>query len=295
MATVLTPAESLLLLKPNRTSGHDTVKVTLLWLVAQGLLRIDDDTAGSRPERSSLCATGRTDPSMPPHAAALVQAVRDAQPDGGTVADVVKQARRLYGPQLAGFNRRFICPALVGRGLLEQQRVLLFFRRWNLTAAGAAEQRQIERNIARARTIPALLHSDPAEAAAIALAVGSTLLLVEELRPHYRQLVEAMRAKAAASDAGGSPPDYWPCGDAHRHHDDQRNGDAGQPGDTASVHDGATGNLGSFDLGALDVEALGALDAATFDASFDASAGGGGDGGSSGGGNGGGSASGGGD
>jgi hypothetical protein len=218
-------------------------------------------------------------------ATALVQAVRDAH-DGGTVADVIKRA---------GYTGRSFCPALVDRGLLEQQRALLFFRRWKLTAAGAAEQRRIERKIARAHTIPALLHSDPAEAAAIALAVGSTLLLVEELRPLCRQLVEAMRAKAVASGAGGLPPDYWPCGDAHRHHDDQHPGDAGQPGDNVSVHDGGTGNPGSVDLGALAVEALGALDAATFDASFDASAGGGGDGGSSGDGNGGGSASGGGD
>jgi len=256
MTTALTPAESLLLLKPNRTSGRDTVRVTLLWLLAQGLLRIEEER---------MRATGRTDPSLPPHAASLMQAVQAAQPDGGTVADVAQQARKFYGPQLADFNRRFICPALHGRGLLEQGRVLLLFRRWNL--AGAAEQERIEHDIARARTIPALLKSDPAEAAALALAVGGTLLLVEELRPHYRQLVEAMRAQTVSSahfDDGGS----WPAGDPHWRSDDQHHRETPQPGD----------NLGGFDLGGFDVEALGALDAAAFDASLDAPAGG--DGGS---------------
>lgn len=301
MATLLSPAEQLLLLKPNGTPGRDTIKVTLLWLLAQGLLRIEEETRRRLFwTRKVACvrATGRTAPSLPPHAVSLMQAVKGAQPDGGSVEDVVLQARRFYGPQFADFNSRFIFPALVGRGLLEEGRVLLFFRKWKVTPAGTAEQQSIERDIGRARTIPALLHSDPAEAAAIALAVGTTVLLVEELRPHYRQLSEAMQAQAAASGDpgdGGLLSGYWSSDGSRQHgdgsppRDDQHKHDAAQPGDNASLHDAGTGNLdlGSFDLGAFDVEALGALDVATLDASFDASAGGG-DGGGNGGGNGGG-------
>jgi hypothetical protein len=132
--------------------------------------------------------------------------------------------------------------------LLEQGRVLLLFRRWKL--AGAAEQGRIERDIAGARTIPALLHSDPAEAAAIALAVGSTLLLVEELGPitgnwsrRCRRKLSQLRRIAAGFVALRR---FVPVRRGF-------NRDPGQPGDHGSSHDGGTGNLGGFDLGAFDV------------------------------------------
>jgi hypothetical protein len=289
MATVLSPAESLMLLKPNRTPAREAVKVTLLWLLAQGLLRIEEATEKRFfLNRKIACVrpTGRI-ARLPPHAASLMEVVREAQPDGGTMRHLVARAREAYGPQLEGFKREFIAPALVRRGLIEEGRVLLLFRTWRLTPAGVAARDGIEGDIRRARGIPALLRSNPAEAVAIALAIGGTLLLVEELRPHYRRLSDAMRAQDAASgDAGGDGSSAtWSSDDPHPH-------DKDLPADNLNLHDAGTGgfDLGHLDLGAFDAEAFGALDAgmATFDSSFDASAGGDGGGGDGGGGDGGG-------
>jgi hypothetical protein len=299
MATVLSPAESLVLLKPNGTPAREAVKVTLLSLLAQGLLRIEEETEQRFLwSRKVACVrpTGRTRGSLAPHAASLMQVVQDAQRHRGVMKHLVDRAREAYGTRLETFNSLFIIPALIGRGLLEEGRTLLFFRKWNLTAAGAAEQKRIEHDIERARTIPALLHSNPAEAAAIALAVGGTLLLIEELRPYFRQLSEAMRTQSSGPDGydgGGSSSDGSGSDDSHRHPDDRQNHDAGSPADNMSLHDAGTGNLdlGSLELGAFDADAFATLDAgmATFDSSFDASTGGdGGGGGGDGGGNGGG-------
>jgi hypothetical protein len=297
MATVLSPAESLVLLKPNHTPAREAVKVTLLSLLAQGLLRIEEKTEkrffGARTV-ACVRPTGRN-ARLPPHAASLMDVVRETQTDGGVMRQLVARARQAYGAQLEGFKNRFIMPALVGRGLIEEGRVLLLFRKFNLTPSGVAEQSRIEHDMARARTIPALLGTNPAEAAAIALAVGGTILLVEELQPHYRQLSEAMRAQGAAggdSDAGGSSSDYWSFDDSHQNSENRQTDDPVSPADRMNFHDAGTGNrdLGSFDLGAFNAEAFSALDAgmATFDSSFDASAGGEGGGGDGGGGDGGG-------
>lgn len=290
MATALSPAESLLLLKPNRTPARNAVKVTLLWLIAQGLLKIEEETEKRLFwTRKVTCVrpTGRTARALPPHAASLMRVVREAQAHGGVMRQLVAQAREAYGPQLEGFKSRFLVPALVGRGLIEEGRKLLWFRTWRLTPAGIAERDRIERDIRSARTIPALLGSAPAEAAAIALAVGGTLLLVEELRPHYRQLSQAMRPPGGAdgSSGDGGSPEIWGSDHSHPH-------DSAALPDNLNLHDGGTGNfdLGSLDLGTFDADAFGALDAgmATFDSSFDASAGGDGGGGDGGGGDGGG-------
>ena len=47
-------------------------------------------------------------------------------------------------------------PALAARGLVEEKRILLLFRGWRTTPAGAAQQSRIQSDIERARTIPAL-------------------------------------------------------------------------------------------------------------------------------------------
>ena len=44
-----------------------------------------------------------------------------------------------------------------------------------------------------AQAIPQYLDRDPAQAAALAVAVGGAILLVEELRPHYQQLALALQ------------------------------------------------------------------------------------------------------
>jgi hypothetical protein len=278
MAALLSPAESLFLLKPNRTPARETVKVTLLSLLAQGLVRLEEQVTkrfiGTR-KTVYVRPTQRPVPALPAHAASLLDQVRAAQAYTGSMSDVVTRARQAYGSGLNRFNRDFIIPRLLTRGLIEGRSVL-FLRRYKRTPAGDAEESRIAADIARARSIPELLRSDPAEAAAIVLAVGSTILLVNELRPYYRQISEAMRTPGGGADysdssgGDGSLP-FWSSSDPDTAH----SGEAVPGLDAAS--------LGSLDLSTFDAGAFDALDAgmASFDAGFDASVGdgGGGDGG----------------
>ena len=107
---------------------------------------------------------------------------------------------------------------------------------------------------------------------------------MNELRPYYRQISEAMRPQGTGADysdssGGDASLPSW-----------NSNPDTAYSGDTMQGLDAAS--LGSLDLGAFDAGAFDALDAgmASFDAGFDASVGdgGGGDGGGDGGGGGGG-------
>jgi hypothetical protein len=59
------------------------------------------------------------------------------------------------------------------------------------TAAGDAEKIRVETALREARAIPQYFDSDPMRAAALAAAAGGAILLVEALRPHYRQLAKA--------------------------------------------------------------------------------------------------------
>ena len=43
MNSQLSPAEALVLLWPKHTTAHEAVIVTLLWLIAQGWLRIEEE------------------------------------------------------------------------------------------------------------------------------------------------------------------------------------------------------------------------------------------------------------
>jgi hypothetical protein len=263
MATELSAAEAQVLLRPNRAAAGEAVKVTLLSLLAQGLVRIEEETKKGRFRVSKTVfvrPTDRTAPrSLPPHATSLLEQVRAAQAVTGSMPDLVAQVRRAYGSALEGFKSRLILPALESRGLVQQGRVLWVFRTFRLTPAGMAEKSRIESDIARARTIPGLLGSKPAEAAAIALAVGSAILLVPELRPHYRQLSEAMRGSADMHDVHNTGM-YTPMS-----------------GTSGSAHDLQHADLGSADLGGLGAFDLGSFDASAFDtldsgmASFDAS------------------------
>ena len=280
----LSPAESLFLLKPNRTPARETVKVTLLSLLAQGIVRLEEQVTkrfiGTR-KTVYVRLTQRPVPALPAHAVSLLDQVRAAQADTGSMSDVVKHARQAYGSSLNGFNRDFIIPLLRSRGLIEERRVL-FLRHYKRTPAGDAEESRTAVDITRARRIPELLRSNPAEVAALVLAVGGVILLVNELR---RQISEVMRPPdtgADYSDSSGNPSlPLWDSSDPGTVH----------PGDAIQSLDAAS--FGSLDLSAFGAGAFDALDAgmASFDAGFDASVGdggGGGDGGGDGGGGGGG-------
>ena len=56
------------------------------------------------------------------------------------MADLVKRVQKAYGKNLEAFNRDFIVPALLARGLIEERRVLLF-RTYKRTPAGDAEEK----------------------------------------------------------------------------------------------------------------------------------------------------------
>jgi hypothetical protein len=270
--------------------------VTLLSLLAQGLVRMEEQATrrffGTK-KTVYVRPTGKRAP-LPPHAAALLDFVRAAQGDTGSMANLVKRVQKAYGTNLERFNRDFVVPSLRSRGLIEEGRILLF-KTYKRTPAGDAAESRIASDIARARAIPELIRSNPAEAAAIILAVGGTILLVSELRPYYRQMSEVIRpASTDAPDSGGDGSgSLWDSAGS-------RAADPAHQPEPAHHLDGAgLGSFdhsgfdhGSFDLSAFDAGAFDALDTgmASFDSGFDASVsdagggdGGGGDGGGGGG------------
>jgi hypothetical protein len=292
----LSPAESLFLLKPNRTPARETVKVTLLSLLAQGLVRMEEQTTRRffRTKTTVYVRPTGKRAALPAHAAALLDLVQVAQ--GGTMADLVTRVQKAYGTSLNGFNRDFIIPALLSRGLIEEGRIL-FFKTYKRTPAGDGEESRIASDIARARTIPELIRSNPAEAAAIILAVGGTILLVSELRPHYRQISELMRTQSGTTDGSDSGGDSSvPSSDSTGSHatEPAHPQDPAHHPDPAELDglDHSTLEHSSLDLSTFDASTFDALDSglASFDSGFDASVadGGGGDGGGGDGGGGGG-------
>jgi hypothetical protein len=62
-----------------------------------------------------------------------------------------------------------------------------------------------------ARAIPDYLDRDPAQAAALAAAAGSAILLVEEVRPHFRRLAEALREPAGDAAYYAGAFDFSGC------------------------------------------------------------------------------------
>ncbi len=262
----LSPAEQLALLDPKAVKAKDAVKATLLSLVAQGVLKIE--TTSTRgffgTKKATTVSVARDATPDGPHAAALVRVVRDAGSGGAPLAGVAKGAREAWGDDLRQFLTGYVFPSLTRRGLLTEssRKVAFFFHRtvYDHTPAGAMERIRVLGPVQRARTIPALLRENPAEAAAIALAAGSTLLIVPELKAFYGQL-----AALGPRGAGGS----WSSGD-------------GWPSTT-------------FDPGSFDASSLSSFDSSdfsSFDSSFDSSfsgsdSGGGDSGGGDGGGGGG--------
>lgn len=254
-ATGLSPAEAVFLRKPNNTTGTATVKVTLLMMLAKGVLRIEETEEPGllRSKKIAHLRIAHEPKDAPPEVATLLAAVRAAQADGGRMRDVVKRLQKEFSTNCALFNARFVIPSLLARGLLTERKIL-FLRDYRATPAGEAERARIEADVAKAREIPALLASDPARAAALAASLGGTLLLAEELRKHYKPLADAMRAQSGVDMSAIASLD------SGTHH-----------GDFSGGFDFGSFHCGSFDAGTLD------SGMASFDASF--SDAGGGDGG----------------
>jgi hypothetical protein len=252
----LTASEAFALISLPRLDIRKAVKLGFMGLLAQGVLRSDEETRRGliRNKRVVHLRVAPNPPSdLPPLAASLVAIVRAAEPRDGQMSEIVKQARQAYGQGLIKFLLDHVGPALAERGLAELRRVRLLgilpTSRFERTAAGDLEKTRIENALHEAKAIPQYLDRDPAQAAALAVAAGGAILLVEELRPHYQQLARAFQDR----DSGSSMMFFDP-------------------------NAGGGADSGAFDFGSID---FGCFD--SFDSGFDAASDGGGDpGGSSG-------------
>jgi hypothetical protein len=254
----LSAAEACVLMTLPRFNARLALKFGLMGLLAQGILRSDEET------RPGLVRTRRIlhlrvapdlPADLPPLAASLVAVVNAAAPREGVIDEVIKQAMRAYRRTLVGFVLDGIGPALVARGFAEMRhrRLLGIFPNtaFHCTPTGEAEKTRVQNALHEARAIPQYLDRDPAQAATLAAAAGGAILLVEELRTHYPQLAKAFEEPDASSSPFPVLVDY------------------GQPG---------TFHFGCIDFATVD---LGCFD--SFDSGFDgASDGGGSDGGNSG-------------
>jgi hypothetical protein len=257
----LSAPEVHLLINMPRWDAPLALKVGFMGLVAQGILRLEIE------ERPGIFRTRRVPhlrvapvlPSpLPPVAASLISMVRAAEPDGD-LKTVLRHCHIDYHQTLSGFIKDCIGPALVARGLAVSERAralgIFPYNRFVCTPVGQTERARLLGLMHEAKTVPAILESDPAKAAALIAALGSAFLLVEELKPHYPELEKAMRKYDSSGSGGDGGGYYFP------------------DGETSGIGDGDF----CFDFGHLDFACFdsGAFD--SFDAGF--SDGGGGDGG----------------
>jgi hypothetical protein len=256
----LSAPEAFVLLSLPRYDAAKVLKTGFIGLLAQGVLRLEtEDRPGLIRTRHipHLKVAENAPQTLPPIAASLVQVVRNAAPDGLMKA-IVAQSRREFRRTLLGFAQNRVIPSLVGRGLAEERaKKLLGFiptRVFARTAAGETEKIRLENAMRNAKTIPQYLDSDPAKVAALVLAAGSAILLVDELRPFYDRLSRAL-----------SP----------------RDGAGGGFTDGGGLSDGGAG-FTSFDFGHVDFSSFDSGAFTSFDAGF-SDAGGDGGGGDSGG------------
>lgn len=276
-ATPLAPAEALVLLDPNGHHGRAAVKVTLMHLMMRRLITVEQHeqkVIGSwthKTQRISLSRAASLN-AIAEYERAILEALENAPQKKGytTMSEMVLHLQKRFSVGFEKIQRVYIIPSLVERGLLEAHydKVLGVFprTRYHTTERGAAIVLVVQEQMTAARSIPDYLDNDPAQAAALALAAGSALLLVEEMKSHYRKLAEVMRGRSEEmlelAEVG-----------------------AGMLNDIAVIGDGdyADGfaSLNDLGLAALDAAAFGAIDGAfdSFDGGFDASGGGDGGGG----------------
>lgn len=272
--TLLSAAEALVLQNPQAAQGRAALKLTLMELLARRIVTMrHEETKGrfGRVHRTDYLQVAEEDQQQVPDAAPvtavlnMLRAAGAAGP-GATMAQVVQQARRSFGSDLSGFQQKHLVPSLLRRGLLEayQKKLLGLIPRtqYRHTSAGEKVRQELVAHLEQARRLPEVLDRDPTHAAALLATLGGSILLVDELKPHYGRLAQALRQPAAGGDDGASAdmvelddPDVAPS-------------------------DLDLADFGGFDFDFAAFEALdSSLDA--FDSSFDSSAdSGGGDSGS---------------
>jgi hypothetical protein len=246
-AAALSPAEKVVLLSPNTAKAMAAIKVTLLFMLTKGVLRIEqtEQPGFFRNKTVAHLRIAAEPKEAPPEIAALLDVVRAAQADGGAIKDVVKQAEKAFGPNCMQFTLKFVTPALIARGLLVEKKIL-FTRLWRLTPAGDIEQSRLKSELFHVNDMFKLVTSDPAQAAALAAALGTTILISDKLPRHLKPLADAMRERGgnAGGDAG-----LFVAGDDARH-GDFHHGNFHH--DLAGAIDFSSFDLGSFDFSAFD-------------------------------------------
>jgi len=256
-AAALSPAEKVVLLSPNTAKAMAAIKATLLIMLTKGVLRIEqtEEPGFFRNKTVAHLCVAAEPKEAPPEIAALLAVVRAAQADGGAIKDVVKHAEKAFGPLCLQFTLKFVMPALIARGLLVEKKIL-FTRLWRLTPAGDIEQSRLKSELFQVNDVFKLVKSDPAQAAALAAALGTTILISDKLPKHFKPLADAMRERG---DAGGGDAGLFVAGDG-AHQGDFHHG-------LASTIDFSSFDLGSFDFSSFDI---GGFDAAvsSFDAGF---------------------------
>lgn len=245
--TPLSPAEAVVLLRPNVADGLKCLKVTLLMLLTKGVLKLEQS------ERPGLLGVkkiphlriAKEPQNAPPDVRAALDIVRAAQADDGRLPELVKRASKQWGAACMRFVTELVRPSLIARGLIAEKQ-LLFIRVYHPTPAGEAARSRIQADLAKASEIPHALKTDPARAAAIGAAAGMVLLLDDSIPTHFKALADAMRI--------------------HR------------PPVEAQTGDGGSFDFGSFNLSAFDLPSLDSFgdNTSSFDAGF-SDAGGGGD------------------
>src|SRR5258708_7663112 len=140
-------AQAQILLDPYETPGRSAMKSALFQLIAQGVLRLEQTqqkASIARVKTSTWVRPGTTPPpTAPAYVASIVNAVRAAQADGGTLGAVLKEIEKKFGVVFSGLKSDHILPALEARGLLKYSRkaFLLILKKaaYDYSAAGESE------------------------------------------------------------------------------------------------------------------------------------------------------------
>lgn len=287
----LTAAEALVLQDPQKAQGRAALKLTMMELLARRALSLHQEEKRGLLGRTRTTEYLRLEPNAArfaqyAHVRAVVEVIAEAGKPGTepTMQQVVAHARKAFGTDLSRYQSGYVIPALGQRGLVEATRrnVLGIFpsTRYQRTAEGDAALHQLQANMDAARRIPPMLDTgNPQEIAALVAGLGASLLLVDELRPHYRRLSQMLRP-GATNDGGDAS--FMPALGGDGEEDRGPEQPDGLPDVDTSLDTFDVGDMSFASFDALDIS-LDALDISldAFDSSFDASAdsGGGGDGG----------------
>jgi hypothetical protein len=197
----LSAAEHVALLDPNRDQGRQALKLAVMELVVRGVFRLSVASDG----KTSVLAVGQQ--AIPTENLLLRQvevALRLLVAQGQQQLPLVLrqlQQQPAFGQGFTIFWRNSVRTGLLRQQLLRtvDKKVLLLFRTTHHehTTTGLALKQQLEQQLAATRT--AVQQTNGAEMAALALTLGTAVLLLPEL---WLQL-EALRGELRRLEAEG--------------------------------------------------------------------------------------------